>query len=88
MKTNYIPALVMLAAGVIDSIFAILHHVELLDYLKQLLLVLILFLMIGNILKMILDIGIRKMADKEEEPDEDNSEEAPVENIDAAEKEE
>lgn len=88
MKTNYIPALVMLAAGVIDSIFAILHHVELLDYLKQLLLVLILFLMIGNILKMILDIGIRKMADKEEEPDEGNSEEAPVENIDAAEKEE
>ena len=72
----------------IDSIFAILHHVELLDYLKQLLLVLILFLMIGNILKMILDIGIKKMADKEEEPEEENSEEAPMENIDATEKEE
>ncbi|MCI5856083.1 MAG: hypothetical protein MR016_01780 [Agathobacter sp.] len=87
MKTHYIPAIVMLAAGVIDSVFALLHHMDLLDYLKQLLFVLILFLMIGNILKMILDFGIKKMADKEE-PEEEASEEETMENIDAAEKEE
>ena len=84
MKTNYIPALVMLAAGVIDSVFAIIHHMELLAYLKQLLFVLILFLFIGNVLKLILDIGIKKMADKEEVPEENSEEEqAPLENIDA-----
>ena len=84
MKTNYIPALVMLAAGVIDSIFAIIHHMELLAYLKQLLLVLLIFLFIGNVLKLILDIGIKKMADKEETKDEGPEEtQAPLENIDA-----
>lgn len=88
MKTNYIPALVMLAAGVIDSVFALLHQMELLDYLKQLLLVLILFLLIGNILKMILDIGIKKMADKDEEQEEKSPEEASLENVDATRKEE
>jgi flagellar biosynthesis/type III secretory pathway M-ring protein FliF/YscJ len=56
----------MLAAGVIDSILMIVRHVELLDFLKQLLLVLVLFLIIGHIVKLILDIGITKMADKEE----------------------
>lgn len=85
MKTNYIPALVMLAAGVIDSVFAILHHMELLDFLKQLLAVLLIFLFIGNVLKLILDIGIKKMADKEETEEEQEAEEKPLENIDAKE---
>lgn len=85
MKTNYIPALVMLAAGVIDSVFAILHHMELLDFLKQLLAVLLIFLFIGNVLKLILDIGIKKMADKEETEEKQEAEEKPLENIDAKE---
>jgi flagellar biosynthesis/type III secretory pathway M-ring protein FliF/YscJ len=89
MKTNYVPAYVMLTAGVIDSIFALLHHMELLAYLKQLLLVLVIFLIIGNILKLILDIGMKQMADKDEEPEvHAEPEEQPLENIDAKETEE
>lgn len=89
MKTHYIPAYVMLAAGVIDSVFAIIHHLELLDFMKQLLFVLVLFLFIGNILKLILDIGIKKMADKEVvEEEAENPERAQLENIDATEVEE
>jgi flagellar biosynthesis/type III secretory pathway M-ring protein FliF/YscJ len=79
----------MLTAGVIDSIFALLHHMELLAYLKQLLLVLVIFLIIGNILKLILDIGMKQMADKDEEPEvHAEPEEQPLENIDAKETEE
>jgi flagellar biosynthesis/type III secretory pathway M-ring protein FliF/YscJ len=89
MKTNYVPAYVMLTAGVIDSIFALLHKMELLAYLKQLLLVLVIFLIIGNILKLILDIGMKQMADKDEEPEvHAEPEEQPLENIDAKETEE
>lgn len=89
MKTNYIPAFVMLCAGMIDSIFAILHHMELYDYLKQLLLVLVVFLLIGNVLKMILDIGLKTMADKEEKEEaSEGTEETPLENIDATETDE
>jgi hypothetical protein len=89
MKTNYVPAYVMLTAGVIDSIFALLHHMELLAYLKQLLLVLVIFLFIGNILKLILDIGMKQMADKDEEPEvQPEQAEQPLENIDAKETEE
>jgi flagellar biosynthesis/type III secretory pathway M-ring protein FliF/YscJ len=88
MKTNYIPAYVMLTAGVIDSIFALIHHMELIDFLKQLLLVLVIFLVIGNILKIILDIGMKQMADKEEDFEEDAGQDRePLENIDANETE-
>jgi hypothetical protein len=57
--------------------------------LKQLLLVLVIFLIIGNILKLILDIGMKQMADKDEEPEvHAEPEEQPLENIDAKETEE
>jgi hypothetical protein len=86
MKTNYIPEYVMLAAGVIDSIILILQHVELLDFLKQLLLVLVVFFVIGNILKLVLDIGMQKMADPQDMPDEfDGEDDSPVEEMDAEE---
>jgi hypothetical protein len=62
---------------------------ELLAYLKQLLLVLVIFLFIGNILKLILDIGMKQMADKDEEPEvQPEQAEQPLENIDAKETEE
>jgi hypothetical protein len=76
----------MLAAGVIDSIILILQHVELLDFLKQLLLVLVVFFVIGNILKLVLDIGMQKMADPQDMPDEfDGEDDSPVEEMDAEE---
>jgi flagellar biosynthesis/type III secretory pathway M-ring protein FliF/YscJ len=76
----------MLVAGVIDSIILIVRHVDLLDFLKQLLIVLVVFLVIGNIVKLILDIGIGKMADSEELPEDfTETEEPPVEDMDSGE---
>lgn len=84
MKTNYIPAYVTLAAGVIDSIIMILQHIELLDFLKQLLIVLVLFFFLGSILKVVLDIGIAKMADPVDFPDEtEETEEESLEHMDS-----
>jgi ABC-type bacteriocin/lantibiotic exporter with double-glycine peptidase domain len=78
----------MLSAGLIDCIFAIVHHLTLLAFTKQLLLVLVIFTIIGTILKWILDFGLKKMADKEEElPQEEETteeqKEGTLENIDA-----
>jgi hypothetical protein len=85
MKTNYIPAYVMLAAGVVDSIILIIQHVELIVFLKQLLLVLVLFLVIGHILKLILDIGISRMADSTDVSPDDfmETEETSAEHMDS-----
>ena len=44
MKTNGVPAIIMLAAGFIDCVIAILTHMSLWNFTRQLLLVLVLFL--------------------------------------------
>ncbi len=54
MKQRYIPALIMLVAGAVTSILDIIHKVELLESLKRLLLVLIIFYFIGLITKAII----------------------------------
>ena len=43
MKTNGVPAIIMLAAGFIDCVIAILTHMSLWNFTRQLLLVLVLF---------------------------------------------
>ena len=47
MKTNGVPAIIMLAAGFIDCVIAILTHMSLWNFTRQLLLVLVLFYVIG-----------------------------------------
>lgn len=70
MKVKCVPAIVTLSAGLVDCIVSIHYHLDTYTYLKQLLLVLILFYFIGCILQWILDFGINKMADKKENMDE------------------
>ena len=55
MKTNGVPAIIMLAAGFIDCVIAILTHMSLWNFTRQLLLVLVLFYVIGCVVKMIID---------------------------------
>ena len=52
MKTNGVPAIIMLAAGFIDCVIAILTHMSLWNFTRQLLLVLVLFYVIGCVVKM------------------------------------
>ena len=55
MKTKYIPALVMLVAGAITAILNILHHADNMFALKSLLFTLVIFFIIGQIAKGVLE---------------------------------
>jgi hypothetical protein len=54
MRERYIPALVMLLAGVITSVLNIVNEVVVEDGLKRLLLVLVLFYFVGLVIKAII----------------------------------
>ncbi len=80
MKTKPIPALVMLTAGVIACAAGIIGRMELLDFTKMLLGVLVVFYILGCIAKLIIDRNFKEMeedttdgedaaADGEEEPE-------------------
>lgn len=97
MKTKPIPAIVMLSAGFVTCIIAIYTHMELMAFTKSLLLVLIVFYILGGIVKIILDKNFAQMkeetADTEENPEdsqeteeetseaEPTTEEEPEENV-------
>lgn len=55
MNTKKIPALIMLLAGSVACIVTFLNHYSLIDMLVTLLWVMLIFLVIGLIIKMILD---------------------------------
>ncbi len=85
MKTKYIPALVMLTAGLIDCLYTMFSGLGLLDFTKRLLIVLIVFYIIGVVIKIIIDMNFKNMddTDKNTEPEETTVDEQPdnVENI-------
>lgn len=66
MNTNNLPALVMLTAGFVDCVIAIWTRQSLLDFTKQLLVVLIIFYILGAIVKSILDKHMGEPDDFEE----------------------
>ena len=63
MKTNGVPAMVMLLAGFVDCLIAIRTHMTLGSFTRQLFLVLLIFYIIGCVVKIILDRNIDKMED-------------------------
>jgi hypothetical protein len=74
LKGRYIPPFITLLAGAITSIINIVNKVQLLVGLKRLLLVIIIFYIIGLIVKAICKVALTKFAKKEEieeNPDED-----------------
>lgn len=75
MKTNYVPAIVMLCAGFIDCLFAIYNHLELGQFVKELLIVLIIFLIIGYIIKFVMDKFFHEETDKDNNENQDVKEE-------------
>lgn len=81
MKTNYVPAIVMLLAGVIDCIIAIQNHMLFRDFLIQLIIVLIVFLFIGQIIRSVLNhyVIIEEMKNDESEDGEGQLEEGEAE---------
>lgn len=85
MKTKYIPALVMLLAGLIDCLYTMFSGLSLLDFTKRLLIVLVVFYIIGVVIKIVIDMNFKNMddANKTIEPEETTAEEQldNVENI-------
>jgi large-conductance mechanosensitive channel len=79
MKTNHIPAIIMLSAGFIVCICNIRKSVSLFEFTRQLLIVLVVFLIIGFVVKLILDKVMNVMADKNEEDTNEEGEEPALE---------
>lgn len=74
MKTKDIPAIVMLLAGGVYCLLGILYQIPLMDFLVQLLIVLLLFWIIGGIIRMILDKFMGEIEDKAKEDEEEAEE--------------
>lgn len=71
MKTKPIPAIIMLIAGFIACVFGICQNLEMEMFIKTVLVSMVVFLVIGQIVRIILDRNIEKMADKTEETEQE-----------------
>lgn len=65
MKTKQIPAIIMLIAGLVTSIAAVINHMETVQFLKILVVVLIVFYIIGCVAKVILDRNFKEEVEEE-----------------------
>lgn len=78
MKTKQIPAIIMLVAGFIACMAGMNAHMEVADFLKMLLIVLVVFYVLGCIVKQIVDKNFAEIqeetTDGEETEDEEDSE--------------
>lgn len=80
MKTNAVPAVIMLTAGFIDCILSLYEHVSLYQFTKRLFLVLLVFYILGCVVKIILDMNIKDESEEDGQENEDAPEEGVVEN--------
>lgn len=80
MKTKSVPAIITLLAGFIACLAGIRTHMEVADFLKMLIAVLIVFYLLGCAVKLILDRNFKETEDEETTDGEAEQEEedAPV----------
>ena len=76
MKANYIPAVVMLSAGLIDCILGFSQGLSPLDFTVELLIVLIVFYLIGVVIKWFYMANFKEEEPEESENTEGSDEEA------------
>ena len=74
MKTNGVPAIIMLLAGGVYCLLGILYQIPPMDFLVQLLLILLLFWILGGIVRMVLDRFMGEMEDKAKEEEQETEE--------------
>lgn len=65
MKTKSVPAIIMLIAGFIACVMGMITHMEVAGFMKMLLIVLIVFYILGCIVKLVLDKNFAEMQDEE-----------------------
>lgn len=79
MKTNSIPAVVMLLAGLIDCVVSIYQRLSLFNFTKRLLLVLVIFYILGCVVKIVIDMNFKQMDDLPQEEGEESATEETAE---------
>lgn len=89
MKTKHVPALVMLLAGAVASLLMLIWKVDFFHFTRNLLIILIVFYILGSIIRVILDRNFKDMDEEspegEEEKKNEEGEEEPgefTENVD------
>jgi flagellar biosynthesis/type III secretory pathway M-ring protein FliF/YscJ len=76
MKTKTIPAIIMLLAGFIACISGIMSHMDIADFMKMLLLVLVIFYVIGCVAMFVLDMMINPKKPKDDKDEDQDKGEA------------
>lgn len=71
MKTNYVPAIVMLVAGAVYCLLGLMSGASLYEFMVHLLIVLLIFYVLGGIIRMVLDRFMGELGTKEEESSEE-----------------
>ena len=85
MKSKFLPPLVMLLAGFVCSILSLRQRVDLMTFTTRLLSVLVIFYIIGGIMKLVLDKALMVMADKDtSENESEKADDTPNDNTDDA----
>ena len=74
MKTKPIPAIVMLVAGLVVCIAGMAGHMETGRFVKMLLVVLIVFYIIGGIVKLLIDKNFKDMEEETTDGEESTAE--------------
>ena len=87
MKTKHIPALVTLLAGAVAALLMWLWKVDFFTFTRNLLIILVVFYILGCVIKLILDRNFKDMEDEAKEGEEageegESGEEASTENVD------
>ena len=78
MKTNAVPAVIMLTAGLLDCILSLYEHMSFFQFTKRLLIVLVAFYILGCAVKIVLDMNFKDEEEQEETEQEDMQEEEGV----------
>ena len=81
MKTKYIPALVMLLAGLVNCLYTMLSGMSLLDFTKRLLIVLIIFYIIGVVVKIVIDMNFKDLDDDNQKKQSEENEAGKLDDI-------
>ena len=92
MKTKHIPALVTLLAGAVAALLMWLWKVDFFTFTRNLLIVLVIFYILGSVIKVILDRNFKDMEDEANEEGEgvtgeESGEEVSQENVDTEDEE-
>lgn len=89
MKKRFIPAIITLTAGLIDCLLTVGRGMTNVEFVRQLLIVLVIFFILGLLVRFLVEKGLQLLEDKEKNKvDETGQEQSEPEQNDNSDKEE